>query len=241
MQEARVTLDGIGTYDAVIADHRWNGWAIPRFTLQVAEQIVADFARFNGQHIAEGGDVADCELLKWDGDDIIVTSMRGTPDEHSERVTVDEDGFFHIGGMSWTWSVVDNRPLWRVSWAASESSEIGELTLRASDFSTALRVAAEELTDVDFLRPAMGYSASHPDVVGGTHSTMSTTAETTWRITRVVRLDDQRDEVVGVLALTHEELGLLGMATETILENNFDTPSAHSLDDKVARLLAGAR
>jgi hypothetical protein len=80
----------MGPYAAqILVDQRWNGWVVPRFTREVAQQVVADLTAINTAAINNGEDVDpfEAELARFDGDDIVIIQAPGTDEEHIvERV-----------------------------------------------------------------------------------------------------------------------------------------------------------
>lgn len=80
---------------SIVKGQRWNGWAIPGFTRDVAQQI-ADYL-----NAAPGDGGVRCE---WGaGDALYVTENKGTKDEYTERAGPD-DGLYWIGAYSWCWT-----------------------------------------------------------------------------------------------------------------------------------------
>src|SRR5207302_8388293 len=73
--------EDMGPYAArILADQRWNGWVVPRFTREVAQQVVADLNAINTAAINTGEDVDpfEAELARFDGDDILIIQAPGT-------------------------------------------------------------------------------------------------------------------------------------------------------------------
>lgn len=99
---AHVEIPGVlGPYDAVVADGwTWNGFAIPRFTPEVAVQIAADSARAT-RHAPED------PLIRVQ---IQIVSHAGTPDEHTDTIDADKEGLFPIGAFAWAWERRDSDP-----------------------------------------------------------------------------------------------------------------------------------
>jgi len=96
-------------YDAVVAQHRWNGWACPRFTEEAARQVVADQQRL----VEEYGDETD--VLEIVRENPLTISLRQGPAYKNDEgypfeaiITADEDGLFDIGGFGWCWIEVEN-------------------------------------------------------------------------------------------------------------------------------------
>lgn len=94
--------DGIVTigrvkYPAQINIQRWNGWAAPRFTREVAEQVAIDAAR--------DGDYSD---WGWE-DDVLVIVSENNPHIDDVRLVYapDQDGLYHVGSWEWTWEELE--------------------------------------------------------------------------------------------------------------------------------------
>lgn len=93
--------DQTKTYPAQIADRHWNGWAVPRFTREVAERIVRDQVEM----VAE---FPDSPTLTWDGDKIVFTTPAGVYEDHEVvDILSPDDGWYYIGAMDWCWQEVD--------------------------------------------------------------------------------------------------------------------------------------
>jgi hypothetical protein len=109
---AKVSLDDLGPYDAEVADFRWNGFAVPRFSREVAERVVADITAANAETIASvPSAVHEVTFVEWVEDaqcegqmNVLLTDFRGTPDEMRDLVTPDGDQMYAIGGCSWCWT-----------------------------------------------------------------------------------------------------------------------------------------
>lgn len=84
-----------------IADHSWNGFAIPAFTREVADAIAADCAT-----LAEQFGAGSVECPVWDdarGGYVMQNAYY--PAEEWEFIGPDSDGLYGIGAMSWTWTL----------------------------------------------------------------------------------------------------------------------------------------
>ena len=97
---AELWLDDLGPYRGEIqTDPRpaWNGWECPRFTLEVAEQILADFA----------ATYADPDVTWRRRDDGVLEFSRVVPPSYPEVEdwSPDQDGRYHVGAYAWVWSV----------------------------------------------------------------------------------------------------------------------------------------
>jgi len=96
--KGQVSLDGFGPYPAEVdQDQRWNGFAIPRFTRDVAERIVRE--------ICSDGDDTTYTEWHWEGDVMVIGVDPEAYDEPSpdERFEPDSDGMYAIGAWSWCW------------------------------------------------------------------------------------------------------------------------------------------
>lgn len=110
-----VTLDGEYTFPAVsIPAQRWNGFASPLFTREVAGQI-AD--ALNAAAETPQG-LTEYRLYAWEGD-ALVESIRITdtpsrwesdpqPGDETDRWEPDAEGLYGIGAFSWVWSEVED-------------------------------------------------------------------------------------------------------------------------------------
>ena len=104
--KAYVTVGELGVFPAEVAALTWNRWACPRFTRQVAEQIVAAITAQNTQ---PGHD--DDVRLEWDGEVIVEDSPAYADQEgyQPERIEPDKDGMYSIGACSWKIRI-DSKP-----------------------------------------------------------------------------------------------------------------------------------
>lgn len=78
--------DLIGPFPAEVLADTWNGWACPRFTREVAEQIVEVC------NLTE-----DMPTFTFDGPAIV---------GDGERYMPDQDGLYGLGAFAWTWEVM---------------------------------------------------------------------------------------------------------------------------------------
>lgn len=87
-------------YDGeIVTNERWNGWVIPRFRLEAAQQIVENQAKMNSKY---HDDDPLIELV-WEGASIkVIDSDHGVIDWITP-----EDGWFYIFGMEWCWEEVE--------------------------------------------------------------------------------------------------------------------------------------
>lgn len=81
----------------VVPDQNWNGWALPAFTREVAEEVVKWINTDSGGLNAE-----------WQKDAIVIRDP-DRPDE-PEIVEPDDNNRYWIGAFSWTWSIA-SRPI----------------------------------------------------------------------------------------------------------------------------------
>ena len=101
---ALVAIDDlIGPYPAQVqAQYRWNGWAIPRFSIDVAHRIAEDT-----QRLAAGCVPGVVEVVRVAGDRVEIIRNPDAGGGDVEGVGPDRDGLYWIGAMAWTWSIVD--------------------------------------------------------------------------------------------------------------------------------------
>lgn len=109
VKPARVEIDAEtheAVFDAlVLTDQRWNGWAIPYFTLDEVRRIAA--------WIGRTGEAAPHILIDSDGETVILVEDYGsggrddTPDDVAVHRMSPLDGRYSVGGMSWTWTELD--------------------------------------------------------------------------------------------------------------------------------------
>jgi hypothetical protein len=89
-------------FPALVADFRWNGWAIPRFRREVAE-VVAAWTNDIYRKYPDGS-----ERAYWAGDDVALVEPTVSGDREciAERVGHDDDRRYAIGACRWTWELV---------------------------------------------------------------------------------------------------------------------------------------
>jgi hypothetical protein len=75
---------------------RWNGWAVPTFSREVAARVVDWTNRLHADY-PNGAASAS-----WDGEDILLVEA-GWEEDGPTRISPDEHGRYHIGD-GWTWS-----------------------------------------------------------------------------------------------------------------------------------------
>jgi hypothetical protein len=96
------TEDPAGIFPGrIIADVRWNGWAIAAFTRTEVEKVVA----YIGSD--RSGDKATA--LYWEGDRLMLWEDAYSPGDepYVEDVGPDEHGYFWPGAFSWTWTEME--------------------------------------------------------------------------------------------------------------------------------------
>lgn len=98
---ALVAIDDLlGPYPTQVRVGRtWNGWAIPRFTREVAARIAADTQRLASDSLS-----GPVEMVYVVGDQVRITHHS----DNEELVEPDQDGMYGVGAGAWTWSVVDD-------------------------------------------------------------------------------------------------------------------------------------
>ncbi|WP_410646252.1 hypothetical protein [Amycolatopsis sp. cmx-4-54] len=85
-------------FPALVADELWNGAAIPRFRLEVAE-LVVDWINDTHAKYPDGSARAH-----WDGDTVVLT--HSDPGYDPDRVEPDDEGRYGIGARAWVWEFV---------------------------------------------------------------------------------------------------------------------------------------
>lgn len=84
----KFTLDGEHYYDGIYCTDetdRWNGFATPRFTLDVAKRILSDIGATD---------------IRMNDNEISWIDSEGEAD----GCPMDVDGFFPVGAYAWIWS-----------------------------------------------------------------------------------------------------------------------------------------
>jgi hypothetical protein len=173
--DAKVAIDDDGPWPAQISPYRWNGWAVPRFTREVMEQMVP---YFNGQHEhykAQGSPDA-CPAVMWDGDNVIMHEYAWPDEETGQPYTVtviepDEEGRYHFGD-GWTWQTIaedwPERDAVRVRLAASQELFTLAYAIRAAGGS--LETYAAKQLAVEAYETALsreGVPTGHLRDIGG--------------------------------------------------------------------------
>jgi hypothetical protein len=86
---------------------RWNGWAVPAFAREQAEEVVRRQEEMRREVEADGPDDGGIAELVWDGDSIVAT----TSEDPTWREVVQPqliDGVEHWElGLGWTWETLD--------------------------------------------------------------------------------------------------------------------------------------
>lgn len=92
-----VTIPGvIPVIAADINGVRWNGWVVPRFTREAAEQVA--------KASVEKGDY---ESWEWENDCLVMTfKPEASEDDEASMWTPDPDGKYQVGAYEWTWEEV---------------------------------------------------------------------------------------------------------------------------------------
>jgi hypothetical protein len=81
-------------YEALIADHRWNGWAVPRFSRQVVDQIISGIN-------ADTEDAGEGPYLYWTtSGSLVIDTNEG---EEVEVLDPDPEGLYPLGAWAWCW------------------------------------------------------------------------------------------------------------------------------------------
>ncbi|ABD11094.1 hypothetical protein ThrDRAFT_03669 [Frankia casuarinae] len=98
----RVTISGVySEYEVPANDDRWNGFAVPGFTLDQVRQLAAETDALGATVDADEIDTITI------GDDGIVSVHSG----HWNCTTIvvpDPDGLYYVGGYEWAWEIVGN-------------------------------------------------------------------------------------------------------------------------------------
>lgn len=83
----------------------WNGFVVPFFSKEVAQEIVNDQAVL----VALAHDNEEIDTLAWDDTNTVLVATVG---DHTEVVTVhpittEHGDLYCIGGYNWTWEVIE--------------------------------------------------------------------------------------------------------------------------------------
>lgn len=103
----RVHIDDfLGPFDAEIdTTTRWNGWACPRFTREVAQKVAEQSVEPIPLESGEGSLPSDYSSWRWDGDVLeLVRNVEVHGDSDPQRWEPDDHRRYHVGSWSWTWS-----------------------------------------------------------------------------------------------------------------------------------------
>lgn len=95
-------VDGLeGTFEGYTTGETWNGWAVPYFSLEEAQRIIADYV---AQPPSPDGQTRG----EYDSDSDVVRLYDPSADEWDEIVAVDVDGrtLYPVGTRYWTWEEV---------------------------------------------------------------------------------------------------------------------------------------
>jgi len=100
----RVALDGTRDYDVPYNPVRWNGFAVPGFTLDQARQIAADLA---AEHLtlAAAGHPTDEQDTVTVNDDDTISIHSGTYHE-TTILEPSPDGLYYLGAYEWAWQII---------------------------------------------------------------------------------------------------------------------------------------
>lgn len=93
-----VVMDGLeAEYPARISATRWNGWANPAFTPEVAERVITDIN-------AMSAEVGEGPILSWHIEDgVALVHISEDEGESVEFVAPNADGRYPIGNAGWCW------------------------------------------------------------------------------------------------------------------------------------------
>lgn len=99
-RKAKFSIDDGPEFEGYHWGQRWNGWACPMFTLEVAREIAADFGSAEMR-------------VEVDGDRVVITDEEW-PDEHDwdegderERHGIPTMKLYGVGSHSWCWDVTE--------------------------------------------------------------------------------------------------------------------------------------
>lgn len=93
---ALVAIDDGPTFPAyVLQGARWNGWALPYFTKDVAQQVMDWTNKLAGE------DPEAWAAARWDDDNIVLSYA---DDPEYSRIEPNEHGRYGIGARAWCWS-----------------------------------------------------------------------------------------------------------------------------------------
>jgi hypothetical protein len=101
----RVALDSTRDYEVPYSTVRWNGFAVPGFTLDQVHQIATDLADLHTALTA-----ADLPTDEQDtvtvNDDNTISIHSGTYNE-TTILTPAPDGLSYLGAHEWAWQIID--------------------------------------------------------------------------------------------------------------------------------------
>lgn len=96
--------------DAVLAQvdprERWNGWLCPALDALGVQTTLEALVAANGEHNAAEG-----VSWAWLADGALLVTEHSYPDE-PYVLDPDQDGLYHLGAYSWTWTWVDRQEPW---------------------------------------------------------------------------------------------------------------------------------
>jgi hypothetical protein len=106
-REGVVRIDGFGPFPAEIDTQvRWNGWACPRFTREIAEQIAEASTKPPPGNPSLPPDYSSWH---WRADVLVmkvnpeVTDYGPVESDYFDEWAPDDDGKYHVGAYAWTW------------------------------------------------------------------------------------------------------------------------------------------
>lgn len=102
LRPARVTIDGEPGHIypcVVMADQRWNGFAIPAFTRGQVQAVIEEVNSYDPGVSSRLYWLPNGRLVEW-------APGYGDDDPYVQDVGPDEDGLFWPGAFAWTWTEV---------------------------------------------------------------------------------------------------------------------------------------
>lgn len=104
--DGQVCIDDFGPFRAkIVLGDRWNGFAIPFFTLDVVREMAALTDRLNARYAhTNGGEPIYSPITVNDDGSVTVWDPHNDPDkEELDVYTPDDDGLYAIGAWCWCW------------------------------------------------------------------------------------------------------------------------------------------
>ncbi len=101
----KVTISGLySVYDVPDNKRRWNGFAVPGFTVDQVHQLVGET-----NQAASDPDIGAAEVDTISIDTQGVVSVRsGTYDTTTVVESDQKDGLFYVGAYEWAWEIVED-------------------------------------------------------------------------------------------------------------------------------------